>query len=222
MATNSKNAFWQALIVTVAIFLIGIFIGIVIEENRASKANDAFISSELSLMDSLALSNLIQISEGGLSCELIIETNINFANKIYEEAVLFEKYGNSEKLTDNIKIVLKRYDLLRTLLWINTLSISEDCLEKTSTSTIVYLFQRDPKSLEKKSLNNVWQKLLFDLKQKKGNSIILIPIGHNEDIDSLKSLTEKFKIQEYPALIINNKDVIQEVVPVKEIEKYLR
>ena len=34
MLESSKNAFWQALIVTIAIFIIGIFIGLLIEQKR--------------------------------------------------------------------------------------------------------------------------------------------------------------------------------------------
>lgn len=222
MAVNSKHAFWQALIVTIAIFLIGIFIGIVIEDNRAAEANEAFLSSQLFLTDSLALSNLAQISEGGLGCESMIDTNIQFANKVYDEAVLFEAYRDSEILTEGVKIVLKRYDLLRTLLWINTLDIPEECFEETSTSTIVYLFDRNSEDVEMESQNRVWSRILFEIKQEKGNEVILIPIGADKELVSLNSLISKFEIEKYPAIIINNEHVITEIKSAEELKEYLR
>ncbi|MEX0920702.1 MAG: hypothetical protein WDZ62_00350 [Candidatus Pacearchaeota archaeon] len=218
---NSKHAFWQALIVTIAIFIIGLFLGISIEGKRAAEANERFIVSEMSLMDSFALGKIISISESAeLDCETLIDANLNFADRIYSEAILFEEYGESEKLTENVKMVLKRYDLLRTLLWVNTMEISDECMEKTSV--IVYLFDRDKEDTRVKSENKVWERILFELKQDEGEKIILIPIGVNEDLISLNTLISEYEISEYPVVIIDNEHVVDELVSINELKGYLK
>ena len=90
---NSKHAFWQALIVTVAVFIIGLFLGIALEGKRSVEAEEKFISSELSLMDSFALSSLTKVSDNGqISCDVLVDSNVNFADRIYRDALLFEEY----------------------------------------------------------------------------------------------------------------------------------
>ncbi len=218
---NSKHAFWQALIVTIAIFVIGIFLGIVIEGKRADEASERFIESEISLMDSLALSNLAQASENNpLSCDILIEANINFADRVYNEALSIEDYGAAERLTDNVGVVLKRYDLMRTILWINVMEIPDECMEETSV--VVYLFDRNAENLEEKSLNKVWERVLFYLKSEKGEEIILIPINADMEFISLNSLLSEFNITKTPAVIIDNEHVIKETMSVDDLKGYLK
>lgn len=218
---NSKHAFWQALIVTIAIFIIGLFLGIALEERRAAEAEERFIASELSLMDSFALSSLTKVSgNDSVSCDVLVDSNLNFADRIYQDARSFEEYFQSEMLTGNMKLVLKRYDLLRTLLWINTMDIPKNCMEQTSV--VVYLFERDSDDLVIQSTNRVWERVLSDLKQEKGNKIILIPIGIDRDLISLNALTSELGVQNYPTVVIDNEHVISELKSVEEFKEYLK
>ena len=108
---------------------------------------------------------------------------------------------------------------MRIILWINTLNVPNEC--KTNASTIVYLYERNTEDLTKKATNNVWSKILFDLKQEKGNEIILIPIATDSNLTSLNVLTSKFNVTEKPVLIINNKQIITKLRSEEEIKKYL-
>ena len=222
MFNDSRNAFWQALILTVAIFLIGISIGIAYEGSRLTKVNDYYTLSEISLMDAFALSKLTDVinATDAASCKVLIDSNTEFADRIYNEAIILERYEDSGRLTDSIKLSHKKYDLLRTLLWINLMNIPETC--KKDTSVIIYLYEYNTEDLVKKATNRVWSRILFDLKQKVGNNILLIPIAADSDLTSLNSLILKFNIYDYPVLIIDDKKVLFEVGSVDEIEKYLK
>ena len=126
---NSRHSFWQALIITLAIFLIGIFLGIAYEGNRLTEINDYYILSDILLMDSFALTKLTDINNvtDAINCNVLIDSNIQFADRIYSEAILLEKYEESGKLTNELNVTHRKYDLLRTLLWINFMSIPEEC-----------------------------------------------------------------------------------------------
>ncbi len=219
---NSKKAFWQAFILTIIVFVVGIFLGIVYEGNNLDKMNDYYVQSEIFLLDSLALNKVteIEINNNSINCESLIRENIKFADRIYLEARSLEKYEESNKLTDSLKNLHKKYDILRTILWTNTLNIPNKC--ENNVSTIVYLYERNTEDLKKKATNNVFSKILFEIKEEKGGEIILIPISVDNNLASLNLLISEFNISEYPVLIIDNNNVISEVKSTNEIKKYIK
>ena len=222
---NSKNSisyFWQALVLTVIVFIVGIFLGIAYEGNRLDKINEYYVLSEISLMDALALSRLtdIDLNKNIMNCEILIEANTNFADRIYSEALLLEKYEESGKLTEALRLAHTKYDLLRTILWLNVINIPEQC--KKNVSVIVYLYEYDSEDLTKKATNRVWSRILYDLKKDVGNKIILIPIAVDSDLISLDSLISRFNISSYPALIMDNEKVFLEIKSADELKKHLK
>ena len=214
---NTKNIFWEALILTVAIFVVGLFLGIAYESQKLNDINNYYALSEISLVDSLAIS---QISKTNQNCEDIIESSLIFADRIYSEAILLEKYEDSGKLTDSLQIAHKRYDLLRTMLWINFMNIPEEC--KKNVSSVVYLYEYNSNDLIKKAENQVWSRVLFDLKKSSGKNIILIPISVDSNLTSLNTLIKRFEINEFPVVIVDENKLISDIKTVEEIKKYLK
>jgi hypothetical protein len=217
MIKNQKSVFWQALILTGIVFVIGLILGSALESNKLAVVNEYYAQSEVSLMDILALNNLIDL--GSTKCDTIIDANFQFADKIYEEALLLEKYADSEQMNDDFKFVHKKYDLLRTFLWINSIKSKEKC--NNDFSTVTYLYEYNPKDLTKKATQIVWSRILSDLKQEEGKNIILIPIAINSDVTSLNYLIENFEISKFPVVIINEEQIISELSSVEDITKYL-
>jgi len=217
MLGNQKNVFWEALLLTAVVFIFGIFMGIAFESNRLDKINEYYAKSELSLMDIFALNSFANLES--TECDELLKSNIGFANKVYEEALLLEEYEASGVITDTIKIAHKKYDLLRTFLWGNTIKTKEKC--GNGFSTVVYLYEYEPVDLAQRATQNVWSKILFDLKEKRGDNIILISIATDQEIESLNVLTSRFNVSTYPVVIINEEHVITELTSVEELEKYL-
>jgi hypothetical protein len=219
MKKNTKNVFWQALILTIIVFIAGIFLGIAYEGSKINEINDYYALSEIFLMDSFALSKFTNVIDTGLvDCDVLTDTNIEFADKIYTEAHMLEQYEESGKLSEALKILHRKYDLLRTLLWINLMDIPDKCKEKVSV--VVYLYEYETKDLVKKATNRVWSKILFDLKQEMGNKIILIPIAVDTDLASLNFLISRYDISEYPVVIIDE-HIISEINLVDDLKEYL-
>ena len=185
----------------IAIFVIGLFIGMMIETINSNKINNFYMSSEINLVDGLAIS---QIAGESLDCESLKAYNIEFADKIYQEAKLLEQYEEAGKLTNNLKLLHRRYDLLRTLAWMSNTNSLKEC---GNYNLIVYLYEYDTEDLTKKATQEVWSKILLDVKSSDEN-IVLIPIAVDQDITSLNLLLENYDITQYPAVIVNNKDVI--------------
>ena len=214
---NRKRVFWEALLLTLVIFIFGILIGVAYEASKSSDISDYYTNSEISLMDVFALNSMISLTSQ--DCRVLTEANLQFADRIYKEAVLLEKYESAGKVTKEIQIIHERYDILRTFLWINNIETSQKC--KENYSTVVYLYEYNSKDLAQKARQNVWSKILYDLKQKEGSKILLIPIAADSNLTSLSSLTNKFNITKYPVVVINEKDVIYNLSSVEELVKYL-
>jgi len=113
---NSKQAFWQALVFTILIFVLGIFLGFFLENSRSDTLQLRLLNSEVNLLDE-QLRNRVT-DDLNVECELAVESTFNFADKIYSEAVNLEKYDSASTLGDDLKSIHRRYDLLRTLLWL--------------------------------------------------------------------------------------------------------
>ena len=189
MLKSRKHVFWEALIVTILIFLAGIFFGMLIETGNSNKINNLYLRSEISLTDAMAGLRLIENSE--LNCEALKTNNINFADQVYEEAKLLEKYETSGKLTEGMKLLHKKYDLLRTILW---MSNQDSLIRCDNYNLIIYLYEYETEQIEKKAVQKVWSKILLDIKQDR-DDILLIPIAADQNLTSLNLLINQYKIR---------------------------
>ena len=86
MFKSQKHVFWQALVLALVVFNIGIFLGYSLEASRASKINKLYVESELELLDVKIQSEAFSVAP--IDCGKSIEENIKFADKIYENALL--------------------------------------------------------------------------------------------------------------------------------------
>ncbi|PJE81726.1 hypothetical protein COU58_00905 [Candidatus Pacearchaeota archaeon CG10_big_fil_rev_8_21_14_0_10_32_42] len=209
--------FLQALLLTVVVFIIGFYIGMSVEAKRTVEINDYYTQSEISLVDILALNNLV--GSGVVSCSELTESNKELLNRLYDEARTLIQYEDSGKLTNSLKILHKKYDILRTYLWINSIQIKEECGEKFST--IVYLYEYNQKDLVEKAKQSVWSKLLLEIKNE-NEDVLLIPIAMDSNLSSLNSLLRNYGIEGSLAVIVNEETIFYEIPEKKEIIDLLK
>jgi hypothetical protein len=214
---NPKNAFWEALLLTIVIFIIGLLLGTMFEANKLNEINEDYTRSEIFMMDFLVLNNLQDFE--GASCETLTSSAVDFANKIYDEAMLLEKYEEAGKVSENLKLAHWKYDILRTFLWEHVKKIRKECPE---FNYIIYLYEFEDEDLVKKAINRVWSNILYDVKQEKGDSLILIPIAVDGGLTSLDLIIDKYNISKFPAVIINDEEVIADLSYSEDIIKYLK
>jgi len=217
---SQKNVFWQALIITIIIFGIGIYFGIYIEDIRTNKINQLYQNSEIDILDVRLQSEIY--SSGEFNCELAISENIKFADRVYEEAKKLNKFEKASRLTESIKLQHKKYDLLRFIILLNSIKIKEKCIN--SYYEVVYLYDYHETSLEIKAKQEVFSELLKQLKNKKKNEILLIPISGDEEIGALKLFLERYKIteEELPIILINRRIKTNKVQNIEDLLKYFK
>lgn len=207
MFSNQKHAFWQALIIAGFIFGIGLSLGFVLEGWRVGHVATLYSQSEVSLLDMKILADLSKIES--INCSALLEANLKFADRIYEESRLLDDYDGSSRLSDGLKIQHKRYDLLRTLLWASNIQNKQACTE--DPHILVYLYDYNSPSLETKAKQAVFSKYLANLKQEYGGDLLLIPIAGDNDIDSLDVLMNSYGIVNLPVIILDEDKKFSEI-----------
>lgn len=217
---SQKHVFWQALLLAVFVFAAGILLGFMLENWRTSKINTILAQNELDLLDIRIQSETYLLPK--INCNDAINENINFANKLYEEGKILEKYEDSSQLSDAIVIQHKKQDLLRTLFWINAIRIKEQC--NASYHNIVYLYNYNATNLELKAKQAVFSRVLSDLKEDMGNEIMLIPISGNTNLASINLMMGIYGInaEELPVILIDEKTKITEVQKAEDIKKRMQ
>ncbi len=215
MLQNKKNVFWQALLVTIIVFLLGLVLGVYLEQLRGDKLSVSLYNSEVSFYDSLLISDISDYSD--ISSKEVVDLNLEFADNIYDEAKFLEKYDEANKLTNSVKALHRKYDLLRTSVWLNLIKLKDSY----DINTIVYLYEYQSDDIGVKAKQNTFSKVLEDFKEKQGNNVVLIPIAVDLDIVSLNYLLDRFEIEEFPAVFINEEHLVTEIPSVEKLESYL-
>jgi hypothetical protein len=218
MIGSQKNVFWQAFILSAAIFIIGIFLGFILENWRSNQINALFQQSELDFLDVRLQSDIYSSS---LDCTNAIQENTAFADRIYGEAQLLDRYESASRISDSIIIQHKKYDLLRAMLWSNSIKIKQTC--KADFHDIVYLYKYNDKTIETQAKQAVFSRLLLEVKQDYGSNIILIPLSGDNNLTSIKLLMDKYNIteSELPVILIDEKAKITQVSTKEEIAQFL-
>jgi hypothetical protein len=217
---SEKHVFWQALIVTLIVFNFGIFLGYMLENSRVGKVSSLYAESELALLDVKIQSELFDFDIINLSCDTAIKENINFANRVYEEAKILQKFEDASKISESIRLQHKKYDLLRTLFWINSIKIKKNC--NASFHDLVYFYQYNNPTLEQKAKQNVFSNLLGELKENYGGEIMLIPIAGDNNITSIDLFLEMYNVTSLPTILIDEKTKVTELTNLEELKKYLK
>lgn len=216
---GNKNVFWEALLVAVFIFSAGILIGFLFENWRTSQIKDLYQQSEMDLLDVKIQTEIYSFE--GFDCDSAIEENINFADRIFQEAQLLDKFETSNKISDAIVYEHKRFDLLRVLFWINSIKIKDRC--NASYHNVVYIYDYNNPRLDTRAKQETISRLLIDLKSEYGNRIMLIPFAGDNDISSISILMRMYGIteEELPVVLIDEKIKLNDIQELSEIKKYL-
>lgn len=199
--------------ITIFIFGLGILLGVFIEDLRMGDISSKYLQSEINLLDLQILSEIINTEN--IDCEVAAQENIRFGDKIYEDALMLEKYETASRLKDNLIEQHRRYDLLRTVFWINSIELKDRCHDKFNTVVYLYKYQED--TPEEKQKQAVFSNFLQNIKSKYQEEIILIPIAIDLDLSSLNILIERYNITQTTILV--NEDIkIDSIDALKNLE----
>ncbi len=214
---NSKHAFWQALVVAIAVFGIGLAGGFFIESYRADSVKLSLLDSEIRVLDEQLRQRVLE--QHNVSCTLAEQSLFDFADRIYFEAQKLENYDSSSKFSTSLTILHRRYDLLRTLLWQDSIRLRERC--PLSFHTVIYLYEYSPEDIDMRARQSYFSRMLVEVKEDSGNEILLIPIATNMNLSSIDVLLENYELKESPAIFIDERYAITTIITRDELERII-
>ena len=214
---SQKYNFLYALIITILIFNFGIFMGYKLETSRLDKINDFSLLAEIELLDQKVQSDALSMMD--LNCDLLVQENIIFADKIFEDAKKIQNYENANRMNNEITILHKKYDLLRALFWMNSLKVQKKC--NSDYHNVVYFYDYDAPTLDQKSRQRFFSNLLGELKSEEKGKVMLIPMAGDLEVGSINLLMDKYGVESLPAILIDEKVVLTDVESLEQIRSYL-
>lgn len=212
---SDKHVFWEALVITLFIFGCGILLGVFIENSRAGDIQDLYDKSEVNYLDVKLQSEIYSLQD--LDCELAIQENIEYGDRIYQDALVLQRYEDAGRITDSLIQEHRKYDLLRTMFWLNSIKIKERC---SGFHSVVYLYEYNLEDIEKRSEQEIFSRFLADLKDEYEDEIVLIPIAYNLDLTSVDLMRESYDI-EGTSIIVDEDLVVSSVDELDKIREYL-
>jgi len=214
--SGKNGVFFEALILTIAILIIGLSTGFFIESWRTGNVINSYKEFEIDSLDLKLQNYYFQIMDSA-NCEEAINQNLDFADRIYSDGLVIQEYEDLNQLTGNLLIEKKRYVLLKTELWLNSVILREKCGD---FNNVVYVYTQYPDN-KKKAEQEAISKTLEDLKKEKGNNIILIPIAGDLGLRTIDLQMSVYNVSYFPSVIINEEVVLEGFHSKEDIEQYL-
>ncbi|MDP4039055.1 MAG: hypothetical protein Q8P57_00530 [Candidatus Pacearchaeota archaeon] len=211
---NSKNAFWQAFVFAVIVFAVGMIFGFFLEVKQNENIFSRLVDSEINILDNQLRTRIVEDFEVG--CDFAKESLFKFADNVYFEAVELEEFDTDGRLSD-LTTLHKRYDLLRTLLWVEAKELNKECAE--SFDILVYLYEYKSEDAGVKAKQDFYSKLLFDIKSEMSEDVLLIPIAVDTGLSSIELITKTKGIDKFPVILINDGTEIYEVLTLDEFRE---
>ena len=217
MVKYSYDSFWKAFFLSTIIFLVGLNLGVFIENSGLDEIERAVIASEVELYDSNIRSSIIQ--NYNQSCDTSIENTFLIADKIYGEVQSLESLDKSSSIVAGFNEMHKRYDLLRTQLWLDASRLKDNC--DNDFNLIIYLYEYDARDPEIVSLQMLYASITQEIKNNYREDVLLIPIAHNMDLNSLTMLVDSYGTELKTSIIVNNQFIISGETSYDEISQYI-
>src|SRR3989344_4152625 len=213
-----KDMFWKAGIVTLVIFISGVLLGYILENNRINEVRQDYRDLEKQWADAKIQSTFYQLMTPSF-CNESIKENLNFADRVYDEGLKLEKFEDKNIISDDILYDKERYVLLKLEFWLNSVYLKNKC--NTNYTNLIYFYAQNP-TLTQKAAQNTQSLILKDLKDKHGQEIMLIPLPIDLDIATINILKDKYKITDVPTILINEKIKLDEVNSMEAIENTIK
>lgn len=204
-------------LLTLVFLLVGFFFGMWFDNIRAQEIKEELSDIDIMWNDARLQSIYYEIFPNGELCDSALKGNLEFNKKIYEEGQKIDRYEKINRFAPNLITQKKRYALLQMQFWFNSIKLRERC--DYNYSTVVYLYSHYNQDLSR--VQKVEGTLLYQLKEKYGSKMMLIPLPGDLGIVSVDVIKSKYNITKFPAVVINEKYVFEGLVNKTQVEGVL-
>jgi len=199
------------LILTIMIFIIGIYIGTSVEQERVKQLYSEFqdqsldfnnIATENNYLNYLIEKKVINSTNNNVSCDLIKGIYYTSIKNLDDSRLKLENYINLGKVkVDEFSRLKKFYSNLQIDYWLSANKINNICLN-SNMNTILYFYKnkKDCPSCEDEGIH------LNYVKQKLKDNILIFSLDADNNEGPIKLLKQIYGVnyRELPVLVIND------------------
>lgn len=196
----------QAGVLSLFVFFIGLMVGVWLDNYRLGSIRNSLSESDINSYDARLLNTYIQ-KFGKEYCNIALEQNLEYNNKIYQEGRKIESKIDGNSFTPELQQEWRRYTLLQTQFWLNSIELKDKC--SFDYHTVVHLFRQQNTTTREEIDNKVQSNILLSLKEKCGKKMMLIPITVDTNLITVEAIAKQFLVAEYPSVIIDENYVFQ-------------
>ncbi len=212
-----KDIFSKAAVITIVVFLIGVYLGVVFDSMRVEEVKSRITEIDNLWNDVRLMQSYIQkFSNRTEYCDFLLDENLRIGDKIYEEGLKVEEYEKSNRFSSQLILEKKRYALLDLQFWLNTIELKKSC--NGNYSTVVYFYSQNNRTPEQ----GFQDRVLWELKQKCGPKIIYITFPSDIDISTIEIIKNIHTIEKIPSILINETIVLETPLTMRELEEYIK
>ena len=213
------SAYFRAGVITLLIFLAGLLFGVWLDNFRLAEIRQSFSQIEIETADASLLSQYFK-TLGKDACAQALQQNLDFNHRIYQDGQRIEKAIAASGLTPELELEQKRYVLLQTTFWFNSLELKKQC--NFNYSTVVYLFAQKDLPATEQVTNKLQSGILLDLKEKCGNKIMLVPLEADLNLAIVQAIMKQYNVQKLPAIIINTNQTFQGLTTFQKLNEVVQ
>jgi hypothetical protein len=205
-----SDVFWKAAVLTAIVFIVGIQLGVWLDESRLQEIEQTLSESDL-LFNDIRLQTLFYdsfLSKSPQFCDIAEAANLAYNDRIYQEGLRIERYELVNRFTPGMMQDRRRYALQQVQFWTNALKIKEIC--NSSYTTILHLWQYDTKNVSEIELPQKLQSAtLLELKERCGSRLMLSNAPIDLNLTAVDFIVKNYNITQMPALVVNEATFIQ-------------
>jgi hypothetical protein len=206
---------WKAGLLTVIVFAVGIGVGMWLDISRVGSVQERLTEIDLEWNDARLQSLYYSTLNDSVSCEAAIRANLDFNGKIYAEGQTIEKYEAINRFAPDLIQQKKRYALLQFQFWLNSMNLKKSC--GANYTTFAYFYSHYNSSLEMDQ--NLQSAVLLQLKERCGDSVLLVPLPLDMDLTSVELLKDTYKIETAPSILVDESTVLRGLQSLPDLEK---
>ncbi|TRZ55465.1 hypothetical protein D4Q76_00400 [archaeon] len=210
-----RKIFVVAAALTAALLVFGFVLGMTFDSMRVAELENKLTETDILWNDARIQNIYYQLPlDSGKLCGSLLEGNLEFNNKIYEDGKKIEKYEQVNRFSSSLILEKKKYALLQMQFWINSIALRKMC--NTSYSTIVYFYSFNDESATVRQ--RLESEALSELKQKCGNGIMLIPLPIDIGLSSVNIIKSQYNITETPSILVNETTLLSGLKTLNDLE----
>jgi len=214
-----KHYFLITFIITMILFISGIFVGIRLDIAKSDDIHDRYRQTELDWYDIQLQTEYYQVYPVENECDVSIQNNLAFADKVYLRGQEIERYEAQQKVFLELQQDKVEYGLLKFQFWLNAVRIRDVC--DANYVTVMYFYKDVPTGVEEIQ-QNAMSSILFDLKQELGSDMVLVPLAIDLNVDSIDLLTSELGITTVPSISINEELVLNGVISERQVKTHIK